>query len=302
MNDSILGADLAVLLILGLGGPLLGVIRWAGRPRLGAGLATLLASGAIVGLAAGAPAKVWLPAAGLAAAYVCLAGACRYRVTLLRSLASPQAGLLFLAAGPAIAGAWACWREQVTTAPLAAISAHTPSFSLPDSVPVAMPAYTDHGKSVPLFTRPSDELPAATLTQAERFLTAGYPQGLIRTGPADAGYNCHGWVFAEGRFWVRNESVDSILADNGYSVIFEPRPGDVVVYRDYDGHVVHTGVVRLANSEEPLVESKWGHAGRFMHPAAEQPYGTTWAFYRSPRQGHLLRLGDSHLTTDGVSE
>ena len=40
------------------------------------------------------------------------------------------------------------------------------------------------------------------------------------------------------------------------------------------------------------IESKWGNVGRFMHPVAEQPYGETWSFYRSPRRGHLIRLDD----------
>jgi len=303
MSDSLFDADLAVLLLLGLGGPLLGVSRCLGWPRLGAGLAVLLLFVSVIGLAFGAPAKAWLSAGGLAGAYLMVAGAGRYRETLLRSLASPRAGLLLLAAGPAFAGAWACRCESEATAPALELTERSgPKLTVPDPIPVAMPAYTDHGQTIPLFTRPTDELPADAVVLAEHGLTAPHTESLIRTGPPDASYNCHGWVFADGHYWVRNEAVDSILTDNDYQVVATPRVGDIVVYRDQAGHVTHTGLVRLAATERPIVESKWGHAGRFLHSVGEQPYGESWAFYRSSRKGHLVRIGDSPLPGDGVSE
>src|SRR5262245_8093071 len=118
MSDSLFDADLAVLLILGVGAPLLGAARCVGWSRLAAGIATMFALISVVCVAAGASAKVWLATGGLAGAYLLFAVPGRYRDTLLRSLASPRAGLLLVALGPALAGAWACWRDSDTTAPM----------------------------------------------------------------------------------------------------------------------------------------------------------------------------------------
>ena len=40
---------------------------------------------------------------------------------------------------------------------------------------------------------------------------------LIRTDEADVRYNCHGFVFTGGRYWIRGGYVEHILKDNGYS-------------------------------------------------------------------------------------
>jgi hypothetical protein len=103
----------------------------------------------------------------------------------------------------------------------------------------------------------------------------------------DASHNCHGWLFTGGLYWVAGDAVDDILADNGYALVSTPTPGDLAIYRDVTGNVVHTGVVRAVEGGT-LVESKWGPLGRFIHGPADQPFGGTAAFYRSPRRGHLL--------------
>jgi hypothetical protein len=116
---------------------------------------------------------------------------------------------------------------------------------------------------------------------------------VVATGPPDPSYNCHGWVFADGRAVV-NADVELILHDNGYAPVAEPQPGDVIVYRDDGGAVTHTGLVRQVGTwGAVLVESKWSGNGRYFHPAEVQPFGDQWAYYRSARPGHLLRgLGD----------
>jgi hypothetical protein len=112
---------------------------------------------------------------------------------------------------------------------------------------------------------------------------------VIHRSAADDGSNCHGWVFTAGRYWVGGDSVDLVIADNGYEAVREPQPGDLVVYRD--GKTVrHTAVVRYVTPGMPvLVEGKWGRMGVFLHPAERSVYGTEWTFYRSRRAGgHLL--------------
>jgi hypothetical protein len=102
--------------------------------------------------------------------------------------------------------------------------------------------------------------------------------------------NCHGFVFTDGRYFIGGKEVDPILSDNGYEPVYSPRPGDVAIYRDADGEAQHSGIVRgVASDGVVLVESKFGQAGRFIHPHNRHPYpDTACTFYRSARPGHLL--------------
>jgi hypothetical protein len=117
--------------------------------------------------------------------------------------------------------------------------------------------------------------------------------GVVRTGPPDPTYNCHGWVFAGGLGWVYPESVDQILRENGYHVVVQPRVGDVICYRDESDLPMHTGIVHATSIDgQILIESKWGLMGRYIHGPADQPCGSNYRYYRSARNGHLLRDTD----------
>jgi len=107
---------------------------------------------------------------------------------------------------------------------------------------------------------------------------------IVRTKP-DPSSNCHGWVFAEGRYWVNQ--IEVILADNGYLPVSAPAIGDLAIYRGIRGDIVHSGLVRTT-AGGILVESKWGPMGRYLHGPDDQPFGGLCAFYRSARRGHLL--------------
>ena len=102
-------------------------------------------------------------------------------------------------------------------------------------------------------------------------------------------YNCFGWVFADGRFWIRPNAVPAILRDNGYQPVREPLPGDVIIYWEAGDWPTHCGLVRAGANEGGIqVESKWGHGARFVHAPEDQTYSTSFTFFRSPREGHLL--------------
>jgi hypothetical protein len=97
-------------------------------------------------------------------------------------------------------------------------------------------------------------------------------------------------VFTGGRFWIREESVPVILAENGYVVVADPRPGDLAIYAE-GGLVGHTAVVRYVAPERPvLVEGKWGAGPVFLHDVRDEGYAPFAGYYRSPRAGHLLAL------------
>src|SRR5207247_1932023 len=84
--------------------------------------------------------------------------------------------------------------------------------------------------------------------------------------------------------------VDTILWENEYDVVERPAAGDVIVYRDGTGHVVHTGIVRFAQDDLVVVESKWGGRGRYLHQPLDQAYSTSFQYYHSPRPGNLIQV------------
>ena len=150
-------------------------------------------------------------------------------------------------------------------------------------------ATTDLGRPVAMH-RPTKVRPPAEVATAEARVigTVLATDGAIRTGPAADEFNCHGWVFSGGRYWVSPTDIETILADNGYRPVSDPRAGDLVVYREGE-RITHTGVVRTGGNGEPvIVESKWGWLGQFLHPPGATCYGRSFTYYRSARAGHVL--------------
>jgi RHS repeat-associated protein len=54
--------------------------------------------------------------------------------------------------------------------------------------------------------------------------------------------NCHGVTFADGRYWIGNEQIDTILNEDNYEIVETPEIGDVVIYRE-SGNIVHSARV-----------------------------------------------------------
>src|SRR5262249_25413708 len=127
-------------------------------------------------------------------------------------------------------------------------------------------AVTDKGRVLHLYSMNSPGTAKLAEEEATFLRNRHLDQQLIRTGDGYATSNCHGWVFAGGRHWVRGDQVDPILRDNGYRQVPVPQPGDVAIFRNDRGEVAHSGVVRGTNAEgRVLLESKWGRLGRFLH-------------------------------------
>jgi len=157
-------------------------------------------------------------------------------------------------------------------------------------------AWTDRGTSIALQEALAPREAQQLADIEERYLYAGsLRESMIRVGHADDRCNCHGWVFTGGRYTVRGADVDLILRDNNYREQSQPRPGDLVIYRDSSGSVSHSAIVQYITDGEPvLVKGKWGNLGTFTHPVDRSPYGVEFTFYRSPRSGH-------HVTTAPAS-
>jgi hypothetical protein len=150
-------------------------------------------------------------------------------------------------------------------------------------------ATTDQGRPVMLFgslaPRSTEELQSV---EDAYFRVSGRAIDVIRREPSDDRSNCHGWVFAAGRYRIDGNDVEFILRDNGYVETSAPKTGDLAIYRK-DGWIEHTAVVRYIVPDMPvLVEGKWEATGTYLHPVDKSPYGQRVSYYRSPRKGHLL--------------
>jgi hypothetical protein len=153
-------------------------------------------------------------------------------------------------------------------------------------------AVTDRGRDVPLWQAAGGPWPVQVMRAAEgrELRPFGLEDRLIQVGPPDWSYNCHGWVFTGGRYLLPDDYVEMVLEDNGYAPVEEPGGGDLVIYRNDQGGVIHSGLVwAVGDDGRVLVESKWDWKSRYLHTPDGTPYGERWAYYRSPRPGHLLR-------------
>ncbi|MQY26657.1 hypothetical protein [Nocardia aurantia] len=108
--------------------------------------------------------------------------------------------------------------------------------------------------------------------------------------PINPHFNCHGYTFSrEGEAgWLAGRRVEDILSDNGFRRLSEtdaPVPGDVVIYRNSDSVITHSGVVADANSAEVHVDSKQGPLSVVRHRLTEVTgmYGSDVSIYRTER-------------------
>jgi hypothetical protein len=164
--------------------------------------------------------------------------------------------------------------------------------------PPALLATTDAGHAVPLFSASPSAAIASQELESRYLSDLHLNVKLIQTAPSDLKYNCHGWVFTDGRFWVRSSMVETILKDNAYRAVTNPRVGDVAVFRSQVGEVTHTGLVRAGGKNGGiLIESKWGRFGRFVHTPEDHGYrGHQVTYYRTSRGTHLLKGLESSAT------
>ncbi len=149
-------------------------------------------------------------------------------------------------------------------------------------------AFTDKGTVVQLFRcQPVDETVVAKPTDRDY----GFEDRVMRLSYATTQANCHGWVFTEGKFLLCGNDVQKILADHLYSRTSKPVAGDVIIYRDAMGNILHTGLVRFLNEKgEPFIESKWGIQGHFLHRPQDQIYSQYYSYYHTERSSHLISV------------
>jgi hypothetical protein len=299
------------LLIISLLGAVSGVLAllmppeprrqpWACTPALAASLG-FAATGA---LSLAWPEASWLavPAFTMAAAWGALALLRTGLLTALaRALAAPRAQAILLALGGSGLAVFALYQieQEHLSRPaeeeqlLNLLTASHPDLSSESF----LAGKTEAGRVIPVYRLGQpDESEAVEMSADDSMLQRlGLTNQVIQTAPADGGYNCHGWVFAEGQGWVRGEDVPAILEDHRYQKKERPEPGDLALYCS-GGAVTHSGIVRgVADDGSALVESKWGVLGRYIHRAGQHLSSTHQVtYYRTPRGNHGLKdLGSS---------
>ncbi|MFO0929396.1 MAG: hypothetical protein U0736_20605 [Gemmataceae bacterium] len=318
MCDLHLVTDTLTLLVLGL---LLGVTGLAGllgsfvtiKPRWLLALAGsgVMAAGGAAAFAADGPRYLWLP---LLLTSVLLFGGAVLRCEPAMAAFDRVWGLLWtprylaavlLVGGTCLTAAQMYQLEKNDAAVDNSFAAG--GFDLLAQIPELRPcpsatAFTDAGHPVPLW-EPARASGNADFQQAEQaFLHQAYNLHLLQTMPPKSDCNCHGWVFTGGRCWVRGTAVETILHDNRYQVVSQPVPGDLAVFRDEQGQVMHTALVRLVRDDGVvLLESKWGILGCYLHTASMHAYGQfACTYHRTRRGGHLLRGNYPAKSLQGV--
>ena len=238
---------LAPALVAALGGFLAVRVRrspfWARTVQLGMAL-TLIGS-ALASYFSELPALFWIVQLVLALPCCVLFLANRpFLAKLTTKIISPRRWDLALLAASPLLLACALWQVSIMTAP--------DIFALEESeAPLlthqaADTAYTDRGRQIRLFELKPESKDSFSLTGDTGLLVSGTPTPYraIRLTEPDGTSNCVGWVFTGAHHLMQGIDVDSILEDNSYQAVKEPRVGDLVVYRNDERLVTHRWVRR----------------------------------------------------------
>jgi hypothetical protein len=153
--------------------------------------------------------------------------------------------------------------------------------TLPDAI--AHVKNTGLGNPITHFHRPTvgeRNFTAAEVTCINTHFDTAFP-GATRTGGATITFDCHGLTFDANASWINNDQVAQILADDYALVGGVKMVGDVIVYKDGGGNIIHTGkVTMVAAGVATEIESKWGSAGTYKHAPGTSPYGGNITYYR----------------------
>jgi RHS repeat-associated protein len=122
-------------------------------------------------------------------------------------------------------------------------------------------------------------------------------------------FDCHGLTFADAGFFIDNNQVDTILRGDNYKTTNTPEIGDVVVYKDKDGNIVHSATV-TGTDENGAVTEVTGLGGISIYTSATSPgqgfydrRTKAWAtpsYYRqqgstaAQRQANAARVRSTH--------
>ncbi len=232
-------ADLTALMVTGASAALVGGFGLVGRfvdPERGHRVGNVLAAASLTAFsvyfaATDGRRSIWLPALAIAIVFVCCLilqiSAVMRRVRTLANwcLRHSIHGLFLVVAGTSLS-VWCGFRPGETPA---STEKATPRLETLEALkalrPVGSPmALTDKGRRIGLFALRDFVVPAATLDLMEMDLVRerGLSLQMVRCQPPNPDSDCHGWVFADSRWWILGEDVQLILEDNGYESVTDP--------------------------------------------------------------------------------
>jgi hypothetical protein len=195
--------------------------------------------------------------------------------------------------------------EQSQLAQADAMLSQQEARNAPLVAPAPVLGVTDLGQTIELDlpVDPADLAYLEELEEASAPIQQYQHHWLIRRGPPDDNSNCHGWVFTNGKYNIAGRSVPTILEQNNYVQVKNPEIGDLVVYRNTNGDISHTGIVRaVLGKNDVLIESKWGRMGVYLHPVEKSCYGPNFEYYRSERGTHIITMIADKEKTTGMVE
>ena len=141
--------------------------------------------------------------------------------------------------------------------------------------PAAIPLATREGNFIENARRPPKH--PRILLEALRIHTEAHQSLRLRSLASE--YNCVGMVFACRRTCIEPELTPRILKEDGYRRIApaDASVGDVIVYKNGQGELVHIGLVIThypevrAGKWKTAVLSQWGSVGEYFHDAEDVP-------------------------------
>ena len=67
-------------------------------------------------------------------------------------------------------------------------------------------------------------------------------------------YDCHGFTFTNGTFWINNEEVEKILEGDNYQQTTTPIPNGILIQRDNEGKIFHSAKILEYDENENRVK------------------------------------------------
>ena len=124
----------------------------------------------------------------------------------------------------------------------------------------------------------------AEVQQKRAYMAAHFPDAVEIHVPTRK-YNCHGYTFANSHGWFCDP--DIFLADDFREVdMNSPKVNDVVIYRDEDQQITHSGIVNeVLDGMIQTLRSKFGYLAAVIHPPdkVDPSWGSPAQLFRRPR-------------------
>jgi len=87
--------------------------------------------------------------------------------------------------------------------------------------------------------------------------------------------DCHGATFTDGEYWINNDQLAKTLSGGGFIPTTNPHPGDVAVFRDTFGNIVHSVTVYNVDASGSVTSVK-GLGGLETTEQIDSPPSSAW--------------------------